>query len=53
MSRDDLRNALTRYEGAVSACEREGDDSEEAVAELESAREALLDILHAALEKAR
>lgn len=41
----DLHDILVRYEGAVSECEREGDDSDEAVAELKAARSALLAIL--------
>lgn len=40
-----LEKTLIRYEGAVSECEREGDDSNEAVAELTAARSALLAVL--------
>jgi hypothetical protein len=46
---EDLHKMLTRYEGAVSACERDGDDSDEAINELAAARSALLDILFVAL----
>jgi hypothetical protein len=46
---ENLHRALTRYEGAISACERDGDDSNEAVNELAAARSALLDILFVAL----
>lgn len=49
---DDLRNVLTRYEGCVSRVERDGDDSDEAVAELEKAREGLLGILRIARDLA-
>ena len=48
LSSEQLENALRRYEGAVSATERDGDDSAEAVQELDDARAALLDILRAA-----
>lgn len=41
----DLKNILVRYEGAVSACERDGDDSDIAVEELSAARTALLNVL--------
>lgn len=47
---DDLHDTLIRYEGAVSRVERDGDDSDEAVAELEAARNALLVILRKAKE---
>jgi hypothetical protein len=45
----DLHDVLTRYEGAVNATERDGDDSEAAVMELKEAREALLTVLRQAL----
>ena len=45
---DDLTNTLMRYEGAVSAVERDGDDSDAAVKEMEDAREALLTVLREA-----
>lgn len=48
---DDLLKILTRYEGAVNECEGQGDDSDEAVKELEEARAALLDVLRKALAK--
>ena len=48
LSTEQLENALRRYEGAVNATERDGDDSAEAVQELDDARAALLDILQAA-----
>lgn len=41
----ELNDTLVRYEGAVSACERDGDDSDTAVAELAAARSALLAVL--------
>jgi hypothetical protein len=46
---DELHDILTRWEGAVSACERDGDDSPEAVKELEESRAALLVVLRRAL----
>lgn len=47
----DLVDVLTRYEGAVSACERDGDDSDEAVTEMTDARAQLLDLLRQAKVK--
>jgi hypothetical protein len=47
-----LYNVLVRYEGAVSEVEREGNDSEEAVAELAQARAALLALLRQLKEAA-
>lgn len=48
---DLLRDVLIRYEGAVSTTERDGDDSDEALAELEQARTGLLKVLKEAREK--
>lgn len=42
---EDLIKVLTRYEGAVGDVERDGDSSDEAVAELKAARSALLAVL--------
>jgi hypothetical protein len=42
---EELEKTLIRYEGAVSTCERDGDDSDEAVKELLAARSALLAVL--------
>jgi hypothetical protein len=47
--KDELHDILMRYEGAVSAVERDGDDSPETMKELDEAREALLVILRKAL----
>lgn len=47
---DTLLAVLTRYEGAVNACEVDGDDSDAAVKELEAAREGLLAVLRKALD---
>jgi hypothetical protein len=44
-TREELYNLLIRYEGAVSACERDGDESDEAYTELKTARDALLNVL--------
>jgi hypothetical protein len=49
----DLERILHRWEGAVSECEREGNDSDEAVAELANSRGALLDVLRFALIELR
>lgn len=46
-----LHDTLVRYEGAVSAVERDGDDSDAAVGELAAARTALLNLLRAARTK--
>lgn len=46
---EDLEKVLTRWEGAVSACERDGDDSLEAERELTDSRAALLSLLKKAL----
>jgi hypothetical protein len=43
-----LLEILVRYEGALSEVEREGNDSEEALRELEEARTNLLDLLRVA-----
>lgn len=45
---ENLHDILIRYEGAVSVVEGDGDHSDEAIAELETARTALLDILRQA-----
>lgn len=45
----ELEKVLTRWEGAVSACERDGDDSPEAEKELADSRLALLSLLKKAL----
>lgn len=44
-SENDLLKVLTRYEGAVNECEVQGNESAEAVQELEQARAALMDLL--------
>lgn len=49
---DTLYGVLLRWEGAVSEVEREGNDSLEAVTELEQARAALLGVLRKAKEAA-
>lgn len=49
--KDELHDILMRWEGAVSAVERDGDDSEEAMKELADSREALLVVLRKALGK--
>ncbi len=46
---DDLEKTLRRWEAAVSVCERDGDDSDTAVLELNQSREALLVLLRKAL----
>lgn len=46
---DDLHAILVRYEGAVNEAEGQGNDSDEAVKELEEARAALLTVLRKAL----
>jgi hypothetical protein len=46
---EDLEKVLTRWEGAVSAVERDGDDSPEALQELTDSRTALLALLKRAL----
>lgn len=46
---DTLHDILTRYEGAVGEVERDGNDSDEAVKELQDARNALLTVLRKAL----
>jgi len=45
---DDLKRILIRYEGAVSTVERDGDDSETSMTELENARSELMDVLRQA-----
>lgn len=42
---DDLEKILRRYEGAVNEVEGAGNDSDDAIEELEKAREGLLFIL--------
>ena len=49
LSHEALERTLIRWEGAVSRCERDGDDSDEAVKELADSRQALLDLLKLAL----
>lgn len=49
MSREELLNILTRYEGAIQ--EYNEDSSEANILELEEAREALMSVLLAAKEK--
>jgi len=48
INRKQLKEVLTRWEGAVNACERDGDDSDTAVKELTDSRAALLDLLQEA-----
>lgn len=50
MTHEDLERTLTRWEGAVSAVERDGDDSGDAVKELDDSRAALLVVLKLALK---
>lgn len=45
---EDLKKVLIRWEGAVSEVEREGNDSPEAIKELDESRAALLGILRQA-----
>lgn len=49
---DELHDILIRWEGAVSAVERDGDDSEAALKELADSRAALLAVLRRALDRA-
>ncbi len=46
---DDLENIFRRWEAAVFVCERDGDDSDAAVEELDDSRAALLVLLRKAL----
>jgi len=46
---DDLENTLRRWEGAVNEVEGAGNDSDEAVKELDDSRAALLVVLREAL----
>lgn len=48
-TREELEKILTRWEGAVSVVERDGDDSPEAEKELGDSRAALLDVLRRAV----
>jgi hypothetical protein len=48
---DKLENALRRYEAAISTTVRDGDDSDEAVNELEAARRELLNLLRRAKDQ--
>lgn len=48
---DDIERTLRRWEGAVYACERDGDDSDEAVKELDDSRQALLSLLREAIKQ--
>lgn len=44
-AREKLHDTLLAYEGCVNECEREGDDSDEAIEALRVSREALMDVL--------
>lgn len=46
---DNLEKVLRRWEGAVSAVERDGDDSPETIKELDESRAALLVVLRKAI----
>jgi hypothetical protein len=46
MTRDELLNVLTRYEGAIQRNNDEGDEA--SILELEEAREKLMDVLQEA-----